>query len=345
MLGRSPEGAMYDLPVVGGVAAVGVGVAGVAVAVAVVRSLEGAVVAPAISGGWCLAGPPREPFFDMSIDEVHEIRNLTAGFYATLEVTKALIVKLLASGMPLYTGPMDLCNVGHLARIPYFMGKPGDECDKMHVKALHAACQTMTQEDKNDATAHTVHLLAGGAHTNDDNEPEPEARICIWIATHNWISNIKCGFRGKINDTLIPYKMVMVPIQLNNTELEINQSMMAQITGSSNAAALDDTSNFNTKFYLDGQMKVVFPHHQSLTYPVVKSLDEWDEVRSTKVDTLIKVLDWQLESDDHHIFPVDEDDTMTTADIAAKALTPPPSNQLAEGKEWCVGGEYSLVLL
>ncbi|KAG1837125.1 P-loop containing nucleoside triphosphate hydrolase protein, partial [Suillus tomentosus] len=52
--------------------------------------------------------------------------------------------------------------------------------------------------------------------------------------------------------------------------------------------------------------------------------------RSTKVDTLIKLLGWQLESDDHHVFPVDEDDTMTEAAVAAKALTPPPPNQLAD---------------
>ncbi|KAG2355244.1 hypothetical protein BDR07DRAFT_1493393 [Suillus spraguei] len=46
------------------------------------------------------------------------------------EVTRASIVKLLASGTPLYTGPMDLCNVGRLAHIPYFMGKSGDERTK-----------------------------------------------------------------------------------------------------------------------------------------------------------------------------------------------------------------------
>jgi hypothetical protein len=31
----------------------------------------------------------------------------------------------------------------------------------------------------------------------------------------------------KINDMLIPYKITMVPIQLNDMELEINQSVMA----------------------------------------------------------------------------------------------------------------------
>lgn len=45
-------------------------------------------------------------FLTVSVDEVHDMRNLKAQFYATLEVTKASHVKLLASGTPLYTGPM-----------------------------------------------------------------------------------------------------------------------------------------------------------------------------------------------------------------------------------------------
>jgi hypothetical protein len=42
----------------------------------------------------------------MSVDEVHDIHNLKAQFYMTLEVTKASHVKLLVSGTPLYMGPM-----------------------------------------------------------------------------------------------------------------------------------------------------------------------------------------------------------------------------------------------
>ncbi|KAG2337010.1 hypothetical protein BDR05DRAFT_952938 [Suillus weaverae] len=154
-------------------------------------------------------------FLTVSIDEVHEMHNLTAGFYATLEVTKASIVKLLASGTPLYTGPM---------------------------------------EDKSDAAAHTICLMAGGS-TND---VKPEARLCICTAMTLWITNIKRGYFGSM------------------------------------AAALDDGASFNM------------------------SLTEWDKVRSTKVDTLIKVLGWQLESNMHHIFKVDKEDAMTEAGGAAK---------------------------
>lgn len=124
------------------------------------------------------------------------------------------------------------------------MGKQGDERDKDHVKQLRAARRTLTQEDKNDAAAHTVRLLAGGATSNEE---EPDARIRIREATTKWITNIKRGYKDrvirrtvnsttfdgkKINDTLIPYKMVIVPVQLNQKELEINDSVMAQITGS-----------------------------------------------------------------------------------------------------------------
>ncbi|KAG1718438.1 P-loop containing nucleoside triphosphate hydrolase protein, partial [Suillus lakei] len=92
------------------------------------------------------------------------------------------------------------------------------------------------------------------------------------------------------------------------------------------------TDTRTQKFYLDGRTKVVFPHHQSPTYPVVKSLDEWDTLRSTKVDTLIKLLAWHLESDDHATFNIEED--------TAKDEIPPPSNQLADTPPARPNAEY-----
>lgn len=77
---------------------------------------------------------------------------------------------------------------------------------------------------------------------------------------------------------------------------------------------------------------MVFPHHQSPTYPVVKSLAEWDTLRSTKVDTLIKLLAWHLESDDHDTFNIDEE--------TPKDDIPPPSNQLVDTPPARPNAEY-----
>ncbi|KAG1720855.1 P-loop containing nucleoside triphosphate hydrolase protein, partial [Suillus paluster] len=56
------------------------------------------------------------------------------------------------------------------------------------------------------------------------------------------------------------------------------------------------------------------------------SLAEWDKVRSSKVDTLVTLLGWQLESDDHHVFQVEDDDASTEAGESAKVLSPPPAS-------------------
>jgi hypothetical protein len=137
----------------------------------------------------------------------------------------------------------DLCNIGRLARIPYFTGHEGDDRDKEHMKLLRAARRAMTQDDKNEAAEHTVRLMAGGS----TDHKEPEARLRIRKATSAWIANIRRGFNGrvirrtvesktfdnkKINDTLTPYKMIVVPVHLDESELDINTSVMAQITGS-----------------------------------------------------------------------------------------------------------------
>ncbi|KAG1748546.1 hypothetical protein EDB19DRAFT_1825600 [Suillus lakei] len=70
---------------------------------------------------------------------------------------------------------------------------------------------------------------------------------------------------------------------------------------------------------------VTFPHHTSPTYPAVKSLTDWDKVRSSKVDTLVTLLAWELESDNHYIFHVKDDDTNTEAGESAKVPSPPPA--------------------
>ncbi|KAG0693135.1 P-loop containing nucleoside triphosphate hydrolase protein, partial [Suillus ampliporus] len=71
------------------------------------------------------------------------------------------------------------------------------------------------------------------------------------------------------------------------------------------------------KFYLSGRTKVAFPHHTSPTYPGVRSMIEWVPVKSSKVEMLVTLIGWQLESDDHHIFPVEDDDASTEAPESA----------------------------
>jgi hypothetical protein len=94
-------------------------------------------------------------FLTVSIDEAHEMQNLNSNFYTTLEITKVAIIKLLSSGTPLYTSPkvcllslsinvnskfsQDLCNLGRLVHIPYFVGRDGDDREKEHWKKLRAA--------------------------------------------------------------------------------------------------------------------------------------------------------------------------------------------------------------
>jgi hypothetical protein len=198
-------------------------------------------------------------FLTVSIDEAHEMRNLNSNFYATLEITKVAIIKLLSSGTPLYTSPkvcllslsvnmnsefpQDLCNLGRLARIPYFVGRDGDDREKEHWKKLRAARRALTREDKEEAAAHTIQRMSG----EQTEYEEPEVKMRIRKVTSAWIAAIKRGYSGrvirrtvesktfdgrKVNDTLVPYTMVIVPVHLDNAELDINMSAMNQLTGS-----------------------------------------------------------------------------------------------------------------
>ncbi|KAG1759110.1 hypothetical protein EDD22DRAFT_956196 [Suillus occidentalis] len=256
------------------------------------------------------------------VDEGHVFRNPTANFYALLGLTKAASVSLLATATPLYTSPKDLCNLGRLARIPYFCGHQGDDREKEHWKLLRAARSAISRQDKEEAATHTLKILAGGATTATTEYEEPASTARARDVTRKWISDIKQGYNGhvirctveskthdgkKINDTLPPYRMIIVPVHMKGDEMEnINDSldrlsnkMMGDISG--------DSESFNRKFYLVARTKVAFPRHTSPTYPTVKTLGEWSNVRSTKVDVLVTLLTWHLESDGHpvHQFNVD----------------------------------------
>lgn len=58
-------------------------------------------------------------------------------------------------------------------------------------------------------------------------------------------------------------------------------------------------SNIIQKFYLEGRTKVAFPNHTTPIYPVVATLEEWNGVRSSKVDLLVKLLHHHLLDDKH----------------------------------------------
>ncbi|KAJ8586214.1 hypothetical protein M405DRAFT_864785 [Rhizopogon salebrosus TDB-379] len=184
----------------------------------------------------------KHDFLTVVVDEAHEFRNINGNFYAILEVCKRAVVKIAMTATPLYTSPKDLCNIGRLLRIPDFIGTLGDEHEQDHFKLVRAARRVLTAEDKELAAAHTISLLSG--KTSDYEEPvsKREARR----VTMTWVGEIKKYFGGrvirrtvdskrydgkKINDTLPPYKMIIVPIHLFDDEQAIISEVMAQITG------------------------------------------------------------------------------------------------------------------
>jgi hypothetical protein len=55
-------------------------------------------------------------------------------------------------------------------------------------------------------------------------------------------------------------------------------------------------------FYMEARTKVPLPFHNSPNYPPVADWDEYNEVRSTKVDYLMTLLRWHLISDDNGVY-------------------------------------------
>ncbi|KAG2063203.1 hypothetical protein BDR04DRAFT_1164116, partial [Suillus decipiens] len=297
-------------------------------------------------------------FASCTLDEAHDFRNLTGGWYAILEVMKASSLRLISTATPLWTSPKDLCNIGRLLRMPYFVGKSGDEHEELHWKQLRAARRGISKEDTELAASYTIQRLAG----SKDEYDEPESKARVRQVTSSWIANIRSGFAGrvirrtvdslrfdgkKINDSLPPYKMMIVPVNLTDDELQVHENGMKSLAGDSKLRDLDDPNLFNTTFYLESRTKVAFPFHNSPHYPPVNTFEEYDKVRSTKVDYLMTILRWHLISDDHGVYrdldkqvteeeqqiQEDEYDEATDPDIVGEyAISRPVPDLMHRGK-------------
>ncbi|KAG2136443.1 hypothetical protein DEU56DRAFT_756348 [Suillus clintonianus] len=262
-----------------------------------------------------------------ALDEGHDYRNQTAGWYAILEVMKVSGLRMVLTATPLFTSPKDLCNIGRLLRIPYFTGKGGDEQETIHWKKLLAARRLITKDDQELAASQTIQRLTGSKSTHD----EPASKIRVRQLTASWITQIKRGFAGrvirrtvesrrfdgkKINDSLPPYKMIIVPVHMNESELSVIEKGMKSLAGDAKLGNLDDSNAFNSKFYLESRTKVAFPWHDSPVYPAIRTLQEYHDKRSTKVDILMTILRWHLISDENGVYR-DLDKELTEVDQEA----------------------------
>lgn len=125
--------------------------------------------------------------------------------------------------------------MGRLARIPYFCGDQGDDHEKEHWKLLQAARRAISRQDKEAAATHTIKILAGGATTATTEYEESASTARARDVTRKWIGDIKQGYSGrvirrtveskthdgkKINDTLPPYQLMIVPVRMKGDEME-----------------------------------------------------------------------------------------------------------------------------
>lgn len=101
--------------------------------------------------------------------------------------------------------------------------------EKEQWKALRAARRVISKKDKELAARQTIERMAGAK----DSLIEPESKSRTKAITTTWINRIKCGYSNriirrtveslrfdgkKINDTLPPYKMIIVPVYLTADE-------------------------------------------------------------------------------------------------------------------------------
>ncbi|KAG1811732.1 uncharacterized protein BJ212DRAFT_1301773 [Suillus subaureus] len=166
----------------------------------------------------------KQHFVICVLNKAHDSCNQNSGWYAMLKVMKATHLQLISTATLLFTSLKDLCNIAYLLCIQYFISSLGDKREDSE----------WNKEDKELTASHTIKQLTSSKSKYE----KPASKICVQELITSLISNIKAGFEGcvickKINNTLPLYKMIIVPMHMNNEELQVINMGMKSLAGAS----------------------------------------------------------------------------------------------------------------
>ncbi|KAF5362322.1 hypothetical protein D9756_002850 [Leucocoprinus leucothites] len=220
-------------------------------------------------------------FLTITIDEAHHMRNLGIKHSAALCVLERTTIRLIMTATPLHTAPKDISALGRLVGIPHFLD------------------ETSYIEEKGDNSR-----MRKAKKLDDDGEALKAERLQV---VRRLQTQIKGHFLRRTTDSkdftgeplipLPPYIVFVGVLDLTTREMEIikdrSEAAKAAITA-------DSTARIHTKqFYLEYRTAVGYAKEDpSDTFPTFKSLDEWEQSKSTKMDICARVCAHYLTHDD-----------------------------------------------
>ncbi|PPQ93015.1 hypothetical protein CVT25_006099 [Psilocybe cyanescens] len=227
-------------------------------------------------------------YLSVTIDEAHVFRNTGAKHISLLALIERATLRFAMTATPLQTSTKDIAGMGRIVGIPYFLSQEATENEKSDLKELRQLKRCMDDETK---------------------EMESEAMMDFTKRTGQKMQML---FKDRIlrrttsskdwrNQPLIdlpPYIDTPVILKVTEREMDIireKADKMKKCVSSANGVLLVASRSF----YVDHRISVGFARKSmSEKIPKFSSLDEWNELKSTKFDSCARMCVHLLGRDD-----------------------------------------------
>ncbi|KAF9442094.1 P-loop containing nucleoside triphosphate hydrolase protein [Macrolepiota fuliginosa MF-IS2] len=222
-----------------------------------------------------------QDFLTITLDEAHHMRNPGNKHWAILRLLQQTRVRLIMTATPLHTAPKDVTSLERLVGIPHFF----DEASYIEEKADASALRKAKKLDDDGETALQTQLgiirrLRG---------------YCIGHFLRRTTASL--NWEGKELLSLPPYEEIIGLINLTERETAI----MAERAEAAKATVMTacDSRIHTKKFYLEYRLAVGYAKGDAgELWPTFKSLEEWEPLKSTKMDVCAKICAHYLTHDD-----------------------------------------------
>ncbi|KAF9455402.1 P-loop containing nucleoside triphosphate hydrolase protein, partial [Collybia nuda] len=223
-------------------------------------------------------------YLSVTIDEAQAFRNVGTKNSAALMLLRNAVFRQIMTGTPLQTSTRDIASMGRLVGISHFYSE----------EAL--------AEEKADAGV--IRRSRGDEPIDGPIEVDQDVVAIVQRLQRQFERRIlrrtkeSLDWTGKILIPLPPYEEIMMVLKLTTREMEIVSELADKVkeSVSSSNGLLTIVSR---SFYIEHRMAMGFARTDlTVPPPIFKTLEEWEKVKSTKIDTCARLCKYLLSRDD-----------------------------------------------
>ncbi|RXW12331.1 hypothetical protein EST38_g13525, partial [Candolleomyces aberdarensis] len=230
-----------------------------------------------------------QEYLTVAIDEAQGLRNPGAKHLSALRILEQASVRLILTATPLQTSTKDITAMGRLTGIPYFFSDTS-RTDQSSANAQLRRAKIERDQDFEEFTADNDPVKLAQVDISKRLAAKFQNRVIRRVAT-------SLDVNGSPLISLPPIDVIEGILHLTKREREI----LDEIT----LSGLGDASNANSRnatsqtFYLEHRMGVTFARADpDDPIPVFKTIKEWEQQMSTKINVLVIVSRYILTRDD-----------------------------------------------